>query len=140
MLSYEKCLELKNAGFPQPEIKIGGAWYLKSKYATEEGVFLCSLVTYSNLPEPFTIGIAMIEGEKKMVEVPGPDYLAYCPSVEDMLSLLAPQYSIRRSGGRNKWLLMETETVHPVYMRENLLEMLADAFLGKSASLIFDKP
>jgi hypothetical protein len=133
MLSYKKCIELRDNGFPQPEYAAGQNWYVKHGGNEDElGLtFPAVLVPESGSASLFVAVDVRNYGHRLPINPFSLVSMAYCPTVEDMLSMLKPAFGIQRSGSGKKWLLMQLTTGHPVYVRESLIEMLSDAWIKR---------
>lgn len=118
MLSYDQCVQLRDANFPQPEKEWGQIWANKSFMlvitdVNEDGVNACDW-----LNEMYSVA-----------QVDRMD-LVYCPTVEDMLSLLKPTWRVGRFWGEGESFVMtDLMTNGIVYRDESLIKILQLAWI-----------
>jgi len=133
MLSYEKCCELRDAGFPQPvNVATGQAWY--SPQVPEYPQLLSILKNVSDAEKGPVVCVTMLE----MLTDPRQFYheidiignWVYCHTVEDMLSMLKSEYVLRKTEER-KWAIVLVPGKGALYLEKTPLETLFEAFVDR---------
>lgn len=138
MLADIQCLKLKNAGFPQPEIEVGQTWH------SPKGE--CWIMNYQKSNLETLCDIAVPTMPSLFLDRHFDKSWIYCPTVADMLSLLKPEYFVRRSGGESGgWELWGTGK-NPVFYNLSLIHLLYESWIlrrdlfEKGPSLLFACP
>ena len=140
MLSYEKCIELRDNGFPQPDFDPQTFWWRK-RFGTGEMV-LCVTVEVHDEKGRYMVASLPIDSENSPLLKEG---AVYCPTVEDMLSMLYFGYTLTRTAEGN-WSIVDLNAKTILYLEKTPLEVLYEAFVDrrylfeKSEPLVFACP
>jgi len=122
MLSYKKCIELRDNGFPQPEPAFGQFWYAWEGITTVGEVF--------ETEQGILVGVHPMGGGFLVEPI---NICVYSPTVEDMLSMLSPGYCLERVVGSGwaviYWKVNKERVV--IQMGGSPIDVLAKAWVNR---------
>lgn len=132
MLTYDQCVQLRDAGFPQPEYQAGQMWYVKNGGNEDDlGLVFPAVLLPDNGSTNLFVATSIHNHTHRLYINPfSLISLAYCPTVEDMLSLLLPGWILTKTKGGN-WVVADAATLTPLYLEKTPMAALMEAWIDR---------
>lgn len=130
--SFELSKQLRDAGFPQPTFAPGQVWYVKDGQEDGDlGLVYCGVIVLDSYAAGHYVVVNLSNKSYRLPINPFKTQpMAYCPTVEDMLSLLKPEWVLKRTA-ENNWIVADAATLTPLYLEKTPIAALMEAWVDR---------